>query len=242
MNNTESTVSHWDAYWQQGNLEYINKIVEEIGKTGSIESKKILEIGAGSGATSIKFAQLGAKVICLDYSTKAIQVIRKNLLASGVTVHCVLADANALPFRDGAIDICFHQGFLEHFREVKNLLQEQYRVLKQGGILCADVPQRYSLYSVKKHILMKMGKWFAGWETEFSIGGLRRVLTEYRFKIQWGYGRFHIRNLDRIQKRILGKTLLPKWLEKSYYAVVKKLENTPWGTHTAFSIGIIAKK
>jgi ubiquinone/menaquinone biosynthesis C-methylase UbiE len=242
MNNSESTVAHWDAYWQQGNLEYVNKIVEEIEKNASVSNKVILEIGAGSGATSIKFAQLGARVICLDYSANAIAVIRKNLQGSGVTVHSVLADANALPFRKETIDVCFHQGFLEHFKDVTCLLQEQYRVLKTRGILCADVPQRYSLYTLKKHVLMKMGKWFAGWETEFSAGGLRRLLSEYHFKIQWEYGRFHIRNLDRIQKRLLGKTLLPKWVENAYYACIKKLENTVFGTHTAFSIGVIAKK
>jgi ubiquinone/menaquinone biosynthesis C-methylase UbiE len=242
MTKNESTVAHWDTYWQQGNLEYVNKIVEEIEKTGPAKNRTFLEIGAGSGATSIKFAQLGARVICLDYSANAITVIRKNLKNSGVIVYCVLADANALPFRKETIDVCFHQGFLEHFKSVTNLLQEQYRVLKTGGVLCADVPQRYSLYSVKKHILMKMGKWFAGWETEFSAGGLRRLLGEYRFEVLWEYGRFHIRNLDRIQKRFFGKTILPKWVEKVYYSIIRKSENTFWGTHTAFSIGAIAKK
>jgi ubiquinone/menaquinone biosynthesis C-methylase UbiE len=237
-----STVSHWDAYWKQGNLEYVNKIVEELQKTGPLTGKTILEIGAGSGATSIKLAQLGGTVICLDYSVNAINVIRRNTANAKTKVFCVLADANTLPFRKETVDTCFHQGFLEHFEDLTKLLSEQYRVLKQNGVLCADVPQRYSLYTLKKHVLMKMKKWFAGWETEFSIASLRNVISAQGFRFQWGYGRFHVRNLDRIQLRLFKKIFIPRWVEVFYYAVVKKLENTFWGTHTAFSIGIIARK
>ena len=237
-----STVTHWDNYWEKGNLEYINKIVEELEKTGTLTGKKILEIGAGSGATSIKLAQEGATVFCLDYSPKAIDVIRQNARSAETRVLCVLADANALPFGKNSFDICFHQGFLEHFTDVTNMLGEQHRVVRDRGILCADVPQRYSLYSLKKHVLILLGKWFAGWETEFTIGGLRHLLEKSGFCYQWGYGRFHVRNIDRIQKRLLGKTVLPPWVEKAYYMIIQRIENTFLGTHTAFSIGVIAEK
>jgi ubiquinone/menaquinone biosynthesis C-methylase UbiE len=237
-----STVSHWDAYWEKSNLQYVNKIVEELGKTGSFKGKRILEIGAGSGATSIKLAQEGGTVFCLDYSRKAIDVIRQNALSAQTRILCVLADANALPFASNSFDICFHQGFLEHFTDVSQMLNEQHRVVRDKGVLCADVPQRYSLYSLKKHVLILLGKWFAGWETEFTLGGLRKLLETHGFCYQWGYGRFHVRNIDRIQKRFLGRTILPLWAEKAYYMSVQKIENTFFGTHTAFSIGVIAKK
>jgi ubiquinone/menaquinone biosynthesis C-methylase UbiE len=242
MSTKESTVSHWDAYWRKGNLQYVNKIVEELEKTGPLAGKTILEIGAGSGATSIKLAQMGSRLICLDYSRNAINVIRNNSLDAQTDVACVLADANALPFKENAIDICFHQGFLEHFRDCSTLLSEQHRVLKTGGVLLADVPQRYSLYALKKRLLIALGKWFAGWETDFSMGGLRRLIRGFGFTYGWGYGRFHIRNIDRIQKKFLGRTILPVGLEKRYYKIVTMLENTFWGTHTAFSIGIVARK
>jgi ubiquinone/menaquinone biosynthesis C-methylase UbiE len=237
-----STVTHWDKYWEKGNLEYVNKIVEELEKTGPLKNKKILEIGAGSGATSIKLAQEGATVFCLDYSPKAINVIKQNGLSTKTRVHCVLADANELPFQQNSIDVCFHQGFLEHFTDVAKMLGEQYRVLRVQGIICADVPQRYSFYSLKKHVLIWLGKWFAGWETEFTLGGLRHLLEKHGFRYQWGYGRFHVRNIDRIQKRFLGRTILPPWIEKAYYWIIRRIENTFFGTHTAFSIGVVAKK
>jgi ubiquinone/menaquinone biosynthesis C-methylase UbiE len=242
MASKQSTVSHWDAYWQNSNLEFVNKIVEELEKTGPLAGKTVLEIGAGSGATSIRLAQLGGRLVCLDYSRNAINVIRRNAQDAHAAVACVLADAHALPFKDSTIDICFHQGFLEHFRELGGMLSEQHRTLKPGGVLLADVPQRYALYALKKRLLIAFGKWFAGWETDFSMGGLRRLVCGFGFAFGWGYGRFHIRNIDRIQKRLLGRTILPAWFEKLYYRIVTALENTFWGTHTAFSIGIIVKK
>jgi ubiquinone/menaquinone biosynthesis C-methylase UbiE len=242
MKDKKSTVLHWEKYWQHGNIEYINKIVEELQKTCSIKYKKILEIGAGSGATSIKLSQVGAIAICLDYSPNSIKVIKRNASFYNTNVLCVLADANFLPFKSETIDICFHQGFLEHFKDPSNLLLEQYRILKQNGFLLVDVPQKYSFYSLKKRIFIAINKWFAGWETDFSFNGLRRLICGFGFVFLRGYGRFHIRNIDRIQKRLLGKIILPKWFEIFYYKIIQILENSFLGKYTAFSIGVIVKK
>jgi ubiquinone/menaquinone biosynthesis C-methylase UbiE len=241
MKKRESTTEHWDKFWSAGNLEYLNKITDELEKI-SLTGKMILEIGAGSGSTSIKLAQMGALVTCIDYSQNAVQLIKKNAAVNSVSLFCVKADAFALPFRDESFDICFHQGFLEHFREPVKLLSEQHRTLKKNGILLVDVPQTYSLYTLKKTMLILMGKWFAGWETQFSRESLKKVLTKAGFSYVRAFGRYHMRNLDRIQRRFLGKTVLPPIIETTYYRVVSILENSIIGCYTAFALGMIVKK
>jgi len=241
MQKRESTTAHWDSLWEKSNLDYTNKITDELEKR-DIKNKKILEIGAGSGATAIKLAQHGALLVCLDYSQKSIELIVKNATLNNIRMACVKADAFALPFKKETFDVCYHQGFLEHFREADSLLAEQYRILKFDGLLLADVPQTFSVYTIKKNLLILIGKWFAGWETQFSHGKLKKVLTLAGFSYVTAFGRYHFRNLNRIQKKILGKTIIPQNIESLYYKLICCLENTWIGTHTAFSMGMIVSK
>jgi len=241
MEKRVSTVEHWDKCWDESNLQYINKITDEL-ELLSPAGKIVCEIGAGSGATAIKLSELGAKVFCIDYSQKSIDLIKKNAAQNGASVFCVKADAFALPFKTEVFDICYHQGFLEHFRDTSVLLSEQNRILKKKGYLLVDVPQKYSLYTVKKKILIFLGKWFAGWETEFSINRLKKVLGNAGFCTIKSFGRYHIRNIDKIQKHFLGRTYLSASLEKLYSRTIISLENSCVGVHTAFAIGVIARK
>jgi len=68
-----------------------------------------------------------------------------------MTVHPVCADACRMPFREGAFDLVFHQGLMEHFRDPAPLLRENARVLKRGGHLLVDVPQRFHVYTLAKN-------------------------------------------------------------------------------------------
>jgi ubiquinone/menaquinone biosynthesis C-methylase UbiE len=241
MKKRESTVRHWDDFWLSGNLEYVNKITDELEKE-SLPGKRVLEIGAGSGSTSIALAKLGAIAFCIDYSQNAVELIKKNATENGTGLFCIKADACALPFKTGSFDICFHQGFLEHFRETGAILAEQYRILKKGGLLLVDVPQTFSFYTLRKKLLIAIGKWFAGWETQFSRRSLRTTLEKAGFSFVRAFGRYHFRNIDRIQKRLLGKTIAPKSIEKVFYGFITAVEGTAIGCATAFALGMIVKK
>jgi SAM-dependent methyltransferase len=120
-----------------------------------------------------------------------------------------------MPFRDEAFDIVFHQGLMEHFRDPSALLEENRRALVKGGIILVDVPQRYHIYTAVKHILIPLGKWFAGWETEYSVTSLEKLVTSYGFRLCGSYGDwmvpgFFYRSL-RYGLRTLGVARLPKY-------------------------------
>jgi len=188
----KSEREHWDRFWvSAGEVEGVysneDRVAARIEHALSVDNLRILEVGAGSGRDGIRLAERGARVVSLDYSMPSLRIIGSQLDGeASVTLCC--GDAFSLPFADGTFDLVFHQGLLEHFRNPDDLIAENGRVLKRGGLLLVDVPQRYHYYTAIKHLMIAMGLWFAGWETEFSIGGLERMLRNHSFSIVSSYG------------------------------------------------------
>ncbi|MEK7315687.1 MAG: class I SAM-dependent methyltransferase, partial [Candidatus Eisenbacteria bacterium] len=115
-----------------------------------------------------------------------------------------------------------------------------------------DVPQRFHLYTVAKHVLIAMGKWFAGWETEFSIGELERVMRRAGVRITGRYGAWMIPGLFYRSLRLgllkLGLARLPLYpplvpIVTPVVAAFRRIwERTPFAMHTYFVIGALGRK
>lgn len=183
----------WENFWQEKediNQVYPNsdRIIRQIETLSDLKNKVVMEIGAGSGRDGFRLVDKGAIVILLDYAENSLLLLKKLSRELGKPVILLRADAFHLPFRDNSLDLVYHQGLLEHFTNPEDLISENYRVLVPGGHAIADVPQRYHLYTLVKHVLIWMNKWFAGWETEFSIGQLRTCFQTAGFKIHAVYG------------------------------------------------------
>lgn len=181
---------HWDEFWaaSPGMADtYANdgRLVAFLSDRLDLRGKRVLEVGAGTGRDSLALVDRGAEVWTLDYSDESLRLMRE---LAGDRVRIVCGDALALPFRDGSFDVVFHQGLLEHFRRPIELLAENYRVLRPGGYVLVDVPQRYHYYTLMKRALMAVDRWFAGWETEFSAGELRSLVEEAGFEVLEFYG------------------------------------------------------
>jgi SAM-dependent methyltransferase len=196
----KSTEAHWTRFWRErAAIDDVypteGRVVEPILAETDVRGKRVLEVGAGSGRDSVALAEAGATAILLDYSMASLEVARGVAARSGQAVHRVRADALRMPFRDASIDVVFHQGLLEHFRDPLPLLRENVRVLATGGVLLVDVPQRFHLYTVLKHFLIALGRWFAGWETEFTIGELEGLMREAGVTVTRRYGSWMVPGL-----------------------------------------------
>ncbi len=252
----QSTRDHWEKFWDEKkeiDEVYSNegRIFNHLKATTSLEGKKILEVGAGSGRDSFELAQENAQVYLLDYSPNAFSIIREINKKSDIEVHCIQADAFQTPVPDESFDIVFHQGLLEHFKDPFPLLEENYRILKPGGFVLVDVPQRYHIYTVIKHILIFFNKWFAGWETEFSISQLEKLLKKTGFETKTKYGNWMRPGLFyRILREMFRKIniklpLYPKgfFLTRTLRDRLRnKFVHKNWTFYTFLDIGIIAQK
>jgi ubiquinone/menaquinone biosynthesis C-methylase UbiE len=189
---TESTKKDWNTYWEreehQAPLTHNHKLMSVLCSLGDVQNKVILEVGAGTGRDSVYLASLGALVYALDYSYQSLKLI-KTLYPDRCGIPLPVAgNAFGLPFPPNSVDVIFHQGLLEHYRNPEILLQEQRRVLKSGGYVIIDVPQKYTLYSLRKHIAMWRGRWFSGWETEYSPAELEKLVADCGFELRLTYG------------------------------------------------------
>jgi len=109
-----------------------------------------LEVGCGRGTISSYFAAHGFDCHLLDYSPDVLNVARNAFGKNGHRGTFVCADAHRLPYDDRRFQVVVSIGLLEHFEDVKTLLEEQVRVLAPGGLLLAYVvPERPE--NVQKH-------------------------------------------------------------------------------------------
>lgn len=182
---------HWDEFWASSRdvadvYDNDGRIVEFVAGCLDVRGMRILEVGAGTGRDSAALAAAGADVWTLDYSEESLRIM-SSALEHPVTIVC--GDALALPFAAESFDLVFHQGLLEHFRNPADLLSENHRILRPGGYVLVDVPQRFHYYTLAKHVLMFFDKWFAGWETEFSARELESLVASQGFEIEGMYGR-----------------------------------------------------
>ncbi len=246
----------WDQFWQEREeIEEVysnsERVIDQLIRLGDPAGRWILEVGAGSGRDSLALSSRGGRVIMLDYSAPALQVIQKLAQKGGQPVYLVRGDAFHLPFRSDALDLVFHQGLLEHFADPGGILAENLRVLRPGGAALADVPQRYHLYTLVKHLLIALNRWFAGWETEFSRAQLERLFgrtgfSRIEFYGEWMRPSFLYRaGREALKKVGIALPLHPPALPlagRIRARVRALLRRHPWHLNTVMDIGAIGFK
>lgn len=252
-----STPGHWDRYWRD-RRETIEEVYSNEGRILRqfedlpLQGSRILEVGAGSGRDSIEIARRGGRVYVLDYVRESFRVIRRLAREQGLDLIPICADATRMPFRDGAFQVVFHQGLMEHFRDPSPLLAENCRVLERGGHCLVDVPQRWHIYTIAKHLMILMNRWFAGWETEYSPGQLERLMRAAGFRVvrtdgTWFEPGFLYRSARYVllRARIARLPLyprLPRILDAIPRAIRRRLKGTRLGLHTCAMISVLGRK
>lgn len=96
--------------------------------------QKILDLAAGTGASSVAFLKPGVSVVAGDFSEGMLAVGRKR----HPEIEFVFADATKLPFADAEFDACTISFGLRNVVDVPKALAEMFRVTKPGGriVIC----------------------------------------------------------------------------------------------------------
>jgi len=144
-------------------LEVINKI----------ESGYLIDLGSGTGYLSIEIAKRAPKlkVYGIDLSKTMVKIAKKH--AKNIkNARFIFCNAAELPFEDNSIDFIISTGSLHHWKRPVKVLNECYRVLKNGNEAwiydgCPDIPEE---------VVKKYGS-FRRWI-------LRRILALHGFSRQ----------------------------------------------------------
>lgn len=248
----------WDRVWaERMDLDVyppVTDIASEIARVvPDVRGLKIIEIGAGTGRTSIELARRGAEVTILDISERSLELAKKFAEKADPQtqkqLHYLLADGLNPGLESESFDILFHQGLLEHFRNPFPLLQANRRLLRPGGLIVVDVPQTFHVYTLLKHVQMLFGRWFAGWERQFTPASLGRLLRCVGFEPICTYGDWARPSLDyRIHRMSLKKLginlpMYPRFAVDSWFSrLAERLRRKKLFLWTVLSIGMIARK
>jgi SAM-dependent methyltransferase len=110
----------------------------------SARGETVLEVGVGLGTDIVRFARAGALVTGIDFSERSVELTRQRLALEGLSGDVAVADAESLPFPDGAFDRVYSWGVLHHTPDTSRAAREMIRVLRPAGRLCAMLYARHS--------------------------------------------------------------------------------------------------
>ncbi len=107
---------------------------------GFAPSRRVLDLGCGTGYGSAILAESAKSVVAVDISRETIVYARENYTQPGINF--LVANSTHLPVRSESLDlvVCFE--VVEHLSEQGRVLDEISRVLKQDGLLLISTPNR----------------------------------------------------------------------------------------------------
>jgi len=98
---------------------------------GDLNGKKVLDIGSGTGRSVTRLKVTGASdVTALDISPEMLEILKEE----HPTVETVIGNVEKLPFKDDSFDTITALFVIVHIGDLREMLDEVYRVLKPGGV------------------------------------------------------------------------------------------------------------
>lgn len=150
-----------NAAWGSGDYAKIGSTLqitgEEIAEVMNVEpGASVLDVAAGNGNATLAFARRWCDVTSTDYVDTLLARGKARADAEGHTVRFQIADAENLPFTDGAFDVVVSTFGVMFTPNQKRAAAELARVCRSGG---------------------RIG--LANWTPESFIGALFKVLGQY---------------------------------------------------------------
>lgn len=115
-------------------------------KMGDLRGKKILDVGAGLGESSVYFALQGAEVYYNDISPKMGEFAEKLAARYNVKLNLMIAPIEKLELYENFFDIIYCANLIHHIPESDHdyWIKTMHSSLKTGGTLITWDPLRYN--------------------------------------------------------------------------------------------------
>lgn len=207
------------------------------------EHARILDLGCGTGRNVALLAGFG-RAFGADPSPEALAIGRRLCLADRL----VGAQAERIPFRDGAFDLVAALDLLEHLEDDLAGLLEIRRVLRPGGFLLAAVPAYRFLWSEHDEALGHRRRYVAS-ELHQKLNATGYSVVKRSYAISFAFPLIVAFRLWRGLFPPAGPlrasyVMLPGWLNAGFAAFLSaearlmSLMNLPIGT----SIFVVARR
>jgi SAM-dependent methyltransferase len=130
------------AVWNAGGAAYdelsrwiADAIEHAVSRLAPRAGEKILDVATGTGWTARRIAQHGAETTGIDFGPDLIAAAQRIAAAQQLAIHWRVADAERLPFADGAFDAVISTFGVMFVARPERAAQELARVCRRGGRL-----------------------------------------------------------------------------------------------------------
>jgi 2-polyprenyl-3-methyl-5-hydroxy-6-metoxy-1,4-benzoquinol methylase len=124
---------------------------------GPLAGKRLLDIGAGLGESSVYFALLGAEVTTSDLSPGMVDLALKLGQLHGVKLNGVVAAGENLGVPNEHYDIVYSANTLHHVTDKAAFFRQIHQALKPGGRFFTWDPIAYNpLINIYRHMATKV--------------------------------------------------------------------------------------
>jgi ubiquinone/menaquinone biosynthesis C-methylase UbiE len=142
----EGTFAYESMVQNHLNTDKFRPWVDLIDGYRSVQGSTVLSSGCGTANDLVAFLDKGAaRVYGVEVEPDQVQVAHQRFAkdARRDRVEVVYYDGRTLPYGPHQFDIIFSIHVIEHVGHVKDYLDELFRVLKPGGIVFLDFPNRF---------------------------------------------------------------------------------------------------
>src|SRR3989344_115132 len=149
-------------------VKIIRKLIREY------KSKKVLDIGCGTGIFLDNFHNEFASGTGIDSSIDMINFANRNHKRKNIKY--LLARDAPLSFDNNSFDLILSMGTLEYVKDQKNHIEESIRVLKKNGILFLTTPTKImNIYRIARIFGLAAGRY---WKINkyLSFDGLEKII------------------------------------------------------------------
>jgi SAM-dependent methyltransferase len=129
-----------DDFWALGDYGAIaprlQPVADDLVETANlVHGSRVLDVAAGTGNVAVVAAERGARVLACDLSPALVEAGQKRTRASHLPVEWRVADAQALPLPDHAMDAALSAFGVIFAPDPERAAAELFRVVRPGGTI-----------------------------------------------------------------------------------------------------------